>query len=83
MAGTDCRGNGLIRLLFVAVPTTLWWWAALRLVVQPDRAGVFESVLVAGGWSLSLLPVHCAPKPDRAGPGMRWLLRRRQGPDRT
>ncbi|MFF7309492.1 hypothetical protein [Streptomyces sp. NPDC008137] len=43
----------------------LWWWAVLRLVVVPG-AGVLEAAVAAGGWGLSVLPVHCVPK-GRAG----------------
>ncbi|MGW5198705.1 hypothetical protein [Streptomyces spiralis] len=39
----------------------LWWWAVLRLVLSGD-AGVLEGAVAAGGWGLSLLPVHCVPK---------------------
>ncbi|MEG3631142.1 hypothetical protein V5O46_26435 [Streptomyces sp. C6-003] len=39
----------------------LWWWAAVRLALVPG-AGAVEGVAVAGGWGLSLLPVHCAPQ---------------------
>ncbi|MEU3146921.1 hypothetical protein APS67_006289 [Streptomyces sp. AVP053U2] len=39
----------------------LWWWAATRLLLAPD-AGVREAALAAGGWGLSLIPVHCMPK---------------------
>ncbi|MEI7032959.1 hypothetical protein [Streptomyces pratensis] len=38
----------------------LWWWAVLRLVVAPDQAGAVEATVAAGGWGLSLLPVHVA-----------------------
>ncbi|NEB40404.1 hypothetical protein [Streptomyces sp. SID14515] len=38
----------------------LWWWAVLRLVLQPDQAGLVEGAVAAGGWGLSLLPVHVA-----------------------
>lgn len=44
----------------------LWWWAVLRLAVAPD-AGVVEGAVAAGGWGLSLLPVHCVPKARAAG----------------
>ncbi|MER5409525.1 hypothetical protein [Streptomyces sp. NPDC002769] len=44
----------------------LWWWGVLRLALVPD-AGVLEGAVVAGGWGLSLLPVHCVPKPGVAG----------------
>ncbi|WP_079044277.1 hypothetical protein [Streptomyces anulatus] len=38
----------------------LWWWAVLRLVLHPEQAGLVEGAVVAGGWGLSLLPVHVA-----------------------
>jgi hypothetical protein len=44
----------------------LWWWAVLRLVLAPG-AGVLEGAVAAGGWGLSLLPVHCVPKTRAAG----------------
>ncbi|MGW6738141.1 hypothetical protein [Streptomyces sp. NPDC055013] len=44
----------------------LWWWAVLRLALTPD-AGVLEGAVAAGGWGLSLLPVHCVPKGRAAG----------------
>ncbi|WYB40258.1 hypothetical protein WJ438_11680 [Streptomyces sp. GD-15H] len=40
---------------------TLWWWAVARLLLVPD-AGVLEAAVAAGGWGLSVLPVHCVPK---------------------
>jgi hypothetical protein len=39
----------------------LWWWSVLRLALVPD-AGAVEGAVAAGGWGLSLLPVHCVPK---------------------
>ncbi|MEV7346414.1 hypothetical protein [Streptomyces sp. NPDC093544] len=39
----------------------LWWWSVLRLALVPD-AGALEGAVAAGGWGLSLLPVHCVPK---------------------
>ncbi|MEU0950396.1 hypothetical protein ABZ379_48375 [Streptomyces canus] len=44
----------------------LWWCAVARLVLAPD-AGVLEGAVAAGGWGLSLLPVHCVPKARAAG----------------
>ncbi|MER7577401.1 hypothetical protein [Streptomyces sp. NPDC126514] len=44
----------------------LWWWAVLRLAVAPD-AGAVEGAIAAGGWGLSLLPVHCVPKTRATG----------------
>ncbi|MEV4879501.1 hypothetical protein [Streptomyces cyaneofuscatus] len=52
----------------------LWWWAVLRLALQPEQAGVVEGAVAAGGWGLSLLPVHVASVASavsRAGPGER------------
>ncbi|MFD5426456.1 hypothetical protein [Streptomyces sp. NPDC127084] len=42
----------------------LWWWAVLRLALVPEHAGLVEGAVAAGGWGLSLLPVHVA---SRAG----------------
>ncbi|PWI08497.1 hypothetical protein DIZ27_21580 [Streptomyces sp. NWU339] len=39
----------------------LWWWAVARLLLVPD-AGALEAAVAAGGWGLSVLPVHCMPK---------------------
>ncbi|MFI9167767.1 hypothetical protein [Streptomyces lincolnensis] len=44
----------------------LWWWAVLRLALSSD-AGVLEGAVAAGGWGLSLLPVHCVPKARAVG----------------
>lgn len=44
----------------------LWWWSVLRLALVPD-AGVLEGAIAAGGWGLSLLPVHCVPKARAVG----------------
>ncbi|MFC8363390.1 hypothetical protein ACFUIY_26365 [Streptomyces griseorubiginosus] len=55
MAGpTVCRGVALGL-------GVLWWWAVARLLLSPD-AGALEGAVAAGGWGLSLLPVHCVPK---------------------
>ncbi|MEU0334689.1 hypothetical protein [Streptomyces sp. NPDC006193] len=50
-----------------------WWWAALRLATG-EHSGVLEGAVVAGGWGLSLLPVHCVPRKDATGavPAGRW-----------
>ncbi|MFD8938037.1 hypothetical protein ACFV0R_22770 [Streptomyces sp. NPDC059578] len=45
-----------------AVCGALWCWAVLRLALAPS-AGLLEGAVAAGGWGLSLLPVHCAPAP--------------------
>ncbi|WP_077798331.1 hypothetical protein [Streptomyces sp. JHA26] len=53
----------------------LWCWAALRLVMVPG-AGAVEGAVVAGGWGLSVLPVHCVPRSRAAGGvGARWCRR--------
>ncbi|MET8135473.1 MULTISPECIES: hypothetical protein [unclassified Streptomyces] len=44
----------------------LWWLSVLRLALAPD-AGVLEGAVAAGGWGLSLLPVHCVPKSRAVG----------------
>ncbi|MFJ2773036.1 hypothetical protein [Streptomyces sp. NPDC087300] len=44
----------------------LWWWGVLRLALSPD-AGVLEGAVAAGGWGLSVLPVHCVSKARAAG----------------
>ncbi|MFE9661601.1 MULTISPECIES: hypothetical protein [unclassified Streptomyces] len=45
----------------------LWCWAVLRLALAPS-AGLLEGTVAAGGWGLSLLPVHCAPAPTSSRP---------------
>ncbi|MFJ4966241.1 hypothetical protein EES43_22245 [Streptomyces sp. ADI96-02] len=61
----------------------LWWWAVLRLVLEPDRAGVVEGAVAAGGWGLSLLPVHVRawrrPVSSGARPTRAWPRRRSGG----
>ncbi|WP_078969325.1 hypothetical protein [Streptomyces cyaneogriseus] len=53
MAGRTVRRGVVLGL------GALWWWAVLRLAVAPG-AGVLEGAVAAGGWGLSVLPVHCA-----------------------
>nr|WSZ98839.1 hypothetical protein OH820_27090 [Streptomyces sp. NBC_00857] len=38
----------------------LWWWAVLRIALEPEHTGLVEGAVAAGGWGLSLLPVHAA-----------------------
>ncbi|AXG80637.1 hypothetical protein [Streptomyces paludis] len=46
----------------------VWWWAVLRLALEPERTGLVEGAVAAGGWGLSLLPVHvAASRRRRAG----------------
>ncbi|MFJ7151000.1 hypothetical protein ACIQVT_22790 [Streptomyces sp. NPDC100445] len=58
----------------------VWWWAAVRLAVG-EGAGVLEGAVVVGGWGVSVLPVHCAPKRRAAGavPAGRWEAAWRAG----
>ncbi|MGA5134007.1 hypothetical protein ACPCTO_29815 [Streptomyces olivoreticuli] len=53
----------------------VWWCAALRLLAQPERSGPVEGLVVAGGWGLSLLPVHCVPWTRRPSRGRAWTRR--------
>ncbi|GGT43701.1 hypothetical protein [Streptomyces purpureus] len=52
----------------------LWWWAVLRLAFVPERSGLVEGAIAAGGWGLSLLPVHVAAAPGRRRSA--WTRRR-------
>ncbi|MER5628854.1 hypothetical protein CP967_07840 [Streptomyces nitrosporeus] len=45
----------------------VWCWAVLRLLLEPEHAGLVEGAVAAGGWGLSLLPVHVAPPEGPAG----------------
>ncbi|MFD3659811.1 hypothetical protein ACFWVF_04255 [Streptomyces sp. NPDC058659] len=51
----------------------LWWWAVLRLLLVPAGAGIIEGAVAAGGWGLSLLPVHVAASARRQVGGVREL----------
>ncbi|MER7028672.1 MULTISPECIES: hypothetical protein [Streptomyces] len=46
----------------------VWWWATARLLWWPATTGPVESAVAAGGWGLSLLPVHCVPWAGRRRP---------------
>ncbi|WKE69333.1 hypothetical protein [Streptomyces sp. WP-1] len=72
-------GRAVRRTLALACGA-LWWWAVLRLALG-QGAGVLEAAVAAGGWGLSVLPVHCAPKEKAEGalaPG-RWATAWRAG----
>ncbi|MFJ6694457.1 hypothetical protein ACIQM4_00070 [Streptomyces sp. NPDC091272] len=65
-AGREPRGRPV--LLLGALGLVLggaWWWAVLRLLLVPESAGLVEGTVAAGGWGLSLLPVHVARAPVR------------------
>ncbi|WUU41115.1 hypothetical protein OG410_30130 [Streptomyces sp. NBC_00659] len=74
MAGRTVRRGACLAL------GALWWFSVLRLALAPG-AGVLEGAVAAGGWGLSLLPVHCVPKSRAAGAmgSDRWRDRRRGG----
>ncbi|MDF6045271.1 hypothetical protein LRD69_24605 [Streptomyces sp. JH14] len=65
----------------------MWWWAVLRLVLESEHAGLVEGAVAAGGWGLSLLPVHVAANAgpeetkdaDGETPGWCAAVRRRAG----
>lgn len=74
MVGHDCwiRGRRGVLGALALVLGVLWWWAVLRVVLVPEGSGVVEGAVVAGGWGLSLLPVHVTargPVVRRAGKG--------------
>ncbi|MEU6120898.1 hypothetical protein [Streptomyces sp. NPDC047123] len=61
----------------------LWWWGVLRLAFAPD-AGVLEGAVAAGGWGLSVLPVHSVSKARAAGvagAGKQGPMRHARRPD--
>ncbi|MFD8618313.1 hypothetical protein [Streptomyces sp. NPDC059513] len=68
------------------VPTLLlgglWWWAVLRLVLHPEQAGVVEGAVAAGGWGLSLLPVHVATVASGFSGGAEGLEKQAAGSER-
>ncbi|MFF3981516.1 hypothetical protein ACWGNF_26640 [Streptomyces sp. NPDC055808] len=49
-----------VRWMPALVVAALWWWAVLRMALVPGQTGWVEGAMVAGGWGLSLLPVHVA-----------------------
>jgi hypothetical protein len=72
MAWRDFSGGGWrgwARRVVALGLGVVWWWAVLRLLLIPGDAGVVEGTVAAGGWGLSLLPVHCAPWTSAGGPG--------------
>ncbi|WP_369146863.1 hypothetical protein [Streptomyces sp. R44] len=58
----------------------LWWWAVLRLMLLPGESGPVEGAVAAGGWGLSLLPVHVAASSGRRVPGPVVSSPRRRSP---
>lgn len=74
-------GRGVCRCAAVGF-TVLWWWAAARLLLTSD-AGALEGAVAAGGWGLSVLPVHCLPKARAEGALAAGRWRRAWGAGRS
>ncbi|MGA4846346.1 hypothetical protein ACOBQB_08770 [Streptomyces sp. G5(2025)] len=60
----------MVRRVPLLAVGAVWWWGVLRLALAPD-AGALEGAVAAGGWGLSLLPVHCVPKATAKAQGRR------------
>ncbi|MEV6792343.1 hypothetical protein AB0M87_10150 [Streptomyces sp. NPDC051320] len=60
------RRRRIAGLLVSVLVTGVWGWAVLRVVVTPGDTGPLESAVAAGGWGLSLLPIHVVAVPVRA-----------------
>jgi hypothetical protein len=71
-------GGGVVRWVVAPVLAGVWGWAVLRLAVQPDQSGPLEAAVAAGGWGLSLLPVHCVPAAEAAAERATRASRRRR-----
>ncbi|MEV8588439.1 hypothetical protein [Streptomyces sp. NPDC051180] len=54
----------------------LWWWALVRLLLIPGETGPVEGAVIAGGWGLSLLPVHVTASARRSVAGHGSLVTR-------
>jgi hypothetical protein len=67
-------------LLPVVALGGVWWWAVLRLAFVPEHTGFVEGAVAAGGWGLSLLPVHVASRASAQTETARKAARR-PGPD--
>jgi hypothetical protein len=73
------RPRTVIPVLIPAVAAGgVWWWAVLRLVLAPEHTGAVEKVVAAGGWGLSLLPVHVASRAALAAEAAERAARRRR-----
>ncbi|MBA8975160.1 hypothetical protein [Streptomyces virens] len=62
----DVTTGRVVRWGLVVGAGALWWWAVTRLLLVPG-AGALEGAIAAGGWGLSVLPVHCVPRARAAG----------------
>ena len=62
----ELRALSSVRWAAALLLGLVWWWAVLRVALQPARSGPVEQGLAAGGWTLSVLPVHAAPRQRRS-----------------
>lgn len=69
----------LCRLLLGVVCALVWGIAVWRLTV--GEGGSLEASVAAGGWGLSLLPVHVAAGTGEAGAGQRARAERQWNPE--
>ncbi|WP_431948428.1 hypothetical protein [Actinacidiphila sp. bgisy167] len=69
-----------VRWAIAFVAGVVWWWALLRLVAQPAQAGSFEGLVVAGGWGLSIVPLHTARWSRGSSSAARAAVREVEGP---
>nr|WP_238545358.1 MULTISPECIES: hypothetical protein [Streptomyces] len=66
VGGADNQRRGPVRWAVAIALGGVWWWAVLRLAAAPEQTGPVEGAFTAGGWGLSLLPVHCGPSRGRS-----------------
>lgn len=66
VGGADNQRRGPVRWAVAFALGGVWWWAVLRLAAAPEQTGPVEEAFTAGGWGLSLLPVHCGPSRGRS-----------------
>ncbi|MGW3563619.1 hypothetical protein ACWDSL_06915 [Streptomyces sp. NPDC000941] len=66
VGGADNQRRGPVRWAVALALGGVWWWAVLRLAAAPQQTGPVEGAFTAGGWGLSLLPVHCGPSRGRS-----------------
>lgn len=69
-----------LRWAIAFVAGVVWWWALLRLIVQPAQAGSFEGLVVAGGWGLSIVPLHTVRWPRGSSSAARTGVREGEDP---
>lgn len=66
VGGAHNQRRGPVRWAVALALGGVWWWAVLRLAAAPEQTGPVEGAFTAGGWGLSLLPVHCGPSRGRS-----------------